>query len=640
MNSNKKIPTEVLDTSSTESTFSETSAATDADQMDTVTPTNPITEPGSSEETVISGTKELSMEATPAPNAAQEQDKEHTPFAEAEHLPATDDEGSRQAQVTKSEKKAASASQRDRKRKDEVRMSRERVENMATAAARGVTQSDFCPFGMQGPTNEKRQFVFPLTEMGNAQMFVNMFGGLVFYVFEFGQFIVWDPSRKKWLREENGGRVQLSRLIKRFINARYSEARSKNYLYTINDEALPQDDVLKWAKASSKRSLIMAMLNLVKDMPRVCIFQSALDADKCKIGLDNGVLDLVPGTLEENKPEYLITRYARAAFNPEAEAPAFMKYIHEVCMGRQDLVDFVQEALGYALSGLTKERVFFILLGAGTNGKSTLVETFYHLMGDYARSMPSHAFIKSESRAIRNDLARLPGIRFAPCAEVNTGKYLDESLVKRVTGNDVITARFIGKEFFDFHIIAKFFYSVNTLPRVIGADNAIYNRLIVLPFDGNFEKNKDGGLGEKLESEIDGILAWAVKGFQRWHKRGKLVKPECVIEASKAYRAEMDTVQSFIDEMCIRDENATTPLGPLFDAYQQWAKGTLVQPAGIHLFGTLMGQKGFKKIKSGVWRWKGVTLKAAATAAEASVFGAPVTPSTTAPEPSTTGLTQ
>lgn len=392
--------------------------------------------------------------------------------------------------VKSTPREAGTASRWDRNKKKDHTLPREQVMDMATTEARGVTQPGCWAFGMQGPTNEKRQFVFPLTEMGNAQMFVNMFRGLVFYVFEFGQFIVWDPYRKKWLREENGGRVQLSRLIKRFIMARYAEARSKNYLHTINDEALSQDDVLKWAKASSKRSLIMAMLNLVKNMPRVCIFQSALDADKRKLGSDNGVLDLVTGTLEENKPGYLITRYARAAFNPEAEAPAFMKYIHEVCMGQQDLVDFVQEALGYALSGLTKERVFFILLGAGTNGKSTLVETFYHLMGDYARSMPSHAFIKSESRAIRNDLARLPGIRFAPCAEVNTGKYLDESLVKRVTGNDVITARFIGKEFFDFHIIAKFFYSVNTLPRVIGADNAIYNRLIVLPFDGNFEKTR------------------------------------------------------------------------------------------------------------------------------------------------------
>lgn len=641
MRNNTETPVSVLDASRTETTTPEASAATDATQVGALVPTNPIPEPDSSEETVSSGTEEANMAISTAPEAAQSQDQEHAPLATAVSLPAADNQGSSQAQIVKSEKKSTALTlKRSHKKKKANPLSCEQAPNKATTEARpAVTPSTFA-FGGLGQTTGKRQFVFSLTDMGNTQMFVDSFGGLVKYVHEFGQFIVWDSNRKKWLREENGGRVALSRLVKRFIMARYAEARSDNYLYTINDEALLQGDVLKWAKSSSQRGRIKAMLELVKDMPRVCIFQSALDVDKIKLGVDNGVLDLVTGALEENKPEYLITRYTRAAFNPDAEAPAFMKYIHEICMERQDLVDFVQEVLGYALSGLTKERAFFILLGAGTNGKSTLVETFYHLMGGYARSMPSHAFIKSESRAIRNDLARLPGIRFAPCAEINTGKYLDESLVKRVTGNDVITARFIGKEFFDFHIIAKFFYSVNTLPRVVGADNGIYNRLVVLPFDGDFEKRKDGDLGEKLEAEIDGILAWAVKGFQRWHKRTKFVKPDCVVEASTAYRAEMDTVQSFLDEMCIRDEKASTPLGSFFEAYQQWAKGALAQPANLHLFGTLMGQKGFKKVKSGSWRWKGVALKAAATATGPSVFGAPTAPSPTVPEPSTTGLTQ
>ena len=101
-------PAAVLDASRTESTFPETSAATDASQMDAVAPTNNPIEPDSSEDAVSTGTEDLNMETTLAPNAAQEQDKEHVPFAEVEYLPATDDEGSRQAPVTNSEKKAES----------------------------------------------------------------------------------------------------------------------------------------------------------------------------------------------------------------------------------------------------------------------------------------------------------------------------------------------------------------------------------------------------------------------------------------------------------------------------------------------------------------------------------------------------
>ncbi len=641
MRNNTEIPASVLDASRTESTFPEASAPTDATQVGALVPTKPIPEPGSSEETVSSGTEEANMAISTAPDVAQEQDKELERIAEAEYLQATDDEGSRQAQVTKPEKKAASASRRDHNKKKDRTRPREQSENMTATEACRVAQSDFWPFGMQGPATEMpRQFVCPLTDMGNCQMFADRFAGRVKYVREFGKFIVWKDDSRQWATEEKGGSVLLNFLVMDLVDARYKEADSKNALYTVNNESISPDEVLKWAKASSQRGRITAMLELVKGMEGVSISQSSLDVDDTKIGASNGVLDLVTGSLEENKPEYLITRYARAAFHPDAAAPAFMKFINEVCTGNLALVKFFQEVLGYTLSGLTKEQVFFLLLGTGANGKSTLVETFYHLMGDYAKGMPSHAFIKSESRAIRNDLARLPGVRFAPCAEINTGKALDESMVKRATGNDVMTARFIGKEFFDFHLIAKFFFSVNTLPRVTGADNGIYRRLVVIPFEGDFQATMDKELLEKLKAEIDGILTWAVQGFQRWYGRGNLILPDCVVEASKAYRVEMDTVQSFLDEMCIRDENATTPLGPLFEAYQQWGKDSLTEPVKKQLFTTLMGQKGFKKVKSGVWRWKGVTLKAASPAAETSVFGVPAAPATTAPEPSTTGLTQ
>ena len=112
------------------------------------------------------------------------------------------------------------------------------------------------------------------------------------------------------------------------------------------------------------------------------------------------------------------------------------------------------------------------------------------------------------------------------------------------------------------------------------------------------------------------------------------------MDACAAYRAEMDTVQSFLDECCILDPKASTSLGVLYEAYLQWGKGLLTEPAKKHLFSALMGQKGFKKVKSGDWRWKGITLKAAPPAAETSVFGAPAAPATTASEPSSTGLTQ
>ncbi len=464
-------------------------------------------------------------------------------------------------------------------------------------------------------------FVYSLADLGNAQMFYRLYNKFFMFDHEGGQWIGWDNDKKRWLTGRLARRVMM-RLVKKLVTELYRHAQSRHPLRTRNGETVTPGEALDWAKTTSQNSRQKAMLEMVRDLPDVRVSKAELDNDPYLLGVANGVLDLRTGALTENRPEQRITRYANAAYRPGAKAPTFLRFMDEICLGRQDLVEFLQEVFGYALSGLIKEHAFFLLLGTGANGKSTLIETFLHLLGEYGIGMPSHAFLKSNSRAIRNDIARLPSVRFAPCAEVNTGMSLDESMVKRATGGDVMTARFIGKEYFDFHPSAKFFLSVNTLPKITGADNGIYRRLVVLPFDGDFQATMDRDLPEKLKAEIDGILAWALVGFQRWHKRGHLVQPDCVVEACKAYRAEMDTVQAFLEDCCdTTDPDVSTPLGALYEAYRQWAKGSLVEPASLHLFGTLMGQKGFKKAKSGTWRWKGVALKTSPTVVQPSLFG-------------------
>lgn len=472
----------------------------------------------------------------------------------------------------------------------------------------------------------KEKFVYPLTDHGNAQLFARLFNRKVMYAPEKNTFYVWRNGR--YLSHERSGKVALYRNIKSFILQRYREAASDCQLFTLNREFVPNDEALEWAKKSSAHSRIRAMLEILKTMPSVEVPQDKLDVDPFLLGVANGVLNLATGELQENTPRLRVTRYARAAFDQHAKAPIFDNFIKEICKNRPDLISFLQEVLGYTLCGLTKEHAFFLLLGAGANGKSTLMDVFFHILGDYANGMPSHAFIDSDTRSIRSDLARLPGVRLATCAEINTGKALDESLVKRMTGGDVITARFIGREFFDFYLAAKFFFSVNTLPKIHGADNGIYRRLVVIPFDADFSDSMDKDLFDKLKVECDGILAWAVEGFKRWNERGHFQQPDCVVEACKAYRGEMDTVQSFLDEACTIEDGATTPLGALYSAYLLWAKSSSVEPAKLHLFGTLMAQKGFKKGKSGSRRWRGVSLKAPGTTPVSSVFSSPAVATT------------
>ena len=252
----------------------------------------------------------------------------------------------------------------------------------------------------------------------------------------------------------------------------------------------------------------------------------------------------------------------------------------------------------------------YVLSGKGKNGKSTLVDVAREVVGEYGKTTPAHSLMKSESRGIRNDIARLRGARFVSAVEINSGKHLDEALVKHLTGGDKVSARFIGREYFEFAPQAKFFLAVNTLPEVSGADDGIYRRIRVIPFEMSVSEDEiDKKLPEKLKKEKAGILAWMVEGFKRWYGRGHFLEPDCVMEASEDFRASMDTVGSFLKDVCERKKGTRVPKGSLYEAYRAWAKEACIEPVSLKQFGTLIRQQGFKESKSGNTRfWQGITL--------------------------------
>lgn len=456
----------------------------------------------------------------------------------------------------------------------------------------------------QNPEPSQVRKIYPLTDLGNADLFADMFQRKVHFVPELNKWLVWVDG--KW----RSSRDKLIDLVRQLVDRRRQEARDLHALTTHHEESVNKTDVWKWVIKSQSKSRIDAMLELAKVDAKIFVSQDKLDRPPYLVGVKNGTLDLVAGVVREGRPDELITQLIDIEYDPKAKCGKWQLFIEQVTCGRKDLADYLQEILGYALCGSVKEQQMFVLTGKGKNGKSTLVDVFLEVMGDYGKTTPAHTLMKSESRAIRNDIARLRGARFVSAVEINTGKQLDEALVKRLTGGDKITARFIGREYFEFAPQAKFFLAVNTLPEVSGADDGIYRRIKIIPFELSVEdKQLDMALPEKLKGEKAGILAWAVEGFQRWYGN-KLIEPACVNDASEDFRATMDTIGSFLKDVCERKSGVRIPKSSLFTSYQRWAKEACIDPVGLNQFGTLIRQQGIKESKSGSTRfWQGLTAR-------------------------------
>jgi Poxvirus D5 protein-like len=203
------------------------------------------------------------------------------------------------------------------------------------------------------------------------------------------------------------------------------------------------------------------------------------------------------------------------------------------------------------------------------------------------------------SSGIPNDVARLKGARFVSASETEFGRRLAESLVKELTGNDTVSARFMRGEWFDFRPTHKTWLGTNHKPEIRGTDPAIWDRIRLVPFEVRIpDEEIDRELPEKLRAELPGILAWAVEGCLAW-QRGGLQEPRLVRAATNEYRVGQDVIAAFIDECCVVRGGVWAKFADLYGAYADWCDESNEKPEKKRAFGDLLSERGFAPARGG-----------------------------------------
>lgn len=468
------------------------------------------------------------------------------------------------------------------------------VEELATHAATHPDRPSFAPATGEGrPT---------LTDAGNARRFARQHGAMVRYCYDWHRFLIWDDAR--W-RPDAGALVM--RLAKETARAIYDEPAGE-----------PDPDrrkkIAAWAGASESEVRLRAMLALAQSEAGVPVDPADLDRDPWLLNVLNGTLDLRSGELSPHRRGDLITKLAPVEYDPTATCQRWTDFLDRILGGNERLIAYVQRAAGYSLTGDTSEQCLFMPYGTGANGKTTLLGTLQSLLGDYAIGTRPETLMLKGPDTIPNDVARLRGSRLVVAVEAEEGRRLAESLVKQMTGGDVMTARFMRAEFFDFSPTFKLWLASNHKPTIRGTDHAIWRRIRLIPFTVTIpEAERDRHFKDKLRSEWPGILRWAVKGCRAWQREG-LREPEEVRAATETYRAEMDVLGAFLAERCVIGRDERVSAADLYDSYADWCRATgerwsLTKKA----LGTKLGERGFTSKKIGGRHvWFGVRGRSAA----------------------------
>lgn len=438
---------------------------------------------------------------------------------------------------------------------------------------------------------------FKLSELGNAERLVARHGKDIRYCHEWNKWLIWTGTH--WQIDLTG---EVERRAKETIRAIYSEAAE------IEDEE-KRAALAKHAAKSETNRAISAMVELAKSEPGIPVLSDQLDSDIWLLNCKNGTLDLRTGELRPHNRKDYITRIIPTEYDPYADFEEWAKFLHRIMNDNAELISFLQRAVGYSLTGSTREQCLFMLYGCGANGKTTFLEAISDVLAGYAQRTPTDTLLAKDTSGISNDIARLKGARFVVASEVEEGKRMAESLVKQMTGGEKMTARFMRAEYFEFTPHFKLWVGTNHKPVIRGTDQAIWRRIKLIPFNVTIPpEERDKNLLNKLRREMPGILNWAVMGCMDWQKNG-LGEPEEVIKATNDYRSEMDVLTRFITDCCTTNTQRSIKSSVLYKKYAEWSRDNNEFTLSQTKFSTRMQEKGFSKIRTSRGMvWEGIAI--------------------------------
>ncbi len=432
------------------------------------------------------------------------------------------------------------------------------------------------------------------TEAANAARLARTLGERMRYVSDWG-WMVWDGMR--WERDKTR-KVMV-----------WAEAALKKVIpleaATLGEEGA--EALMEFGYKSFSRNRLKAAVELAEG--RLAMRAEDFNQHPWLLNVQNGILDLRTGDLMPHNSGYRITKLAGAAYHPEAECPRWEAFLETVLNGDQALIGYLQQAVGYSLTGDTREQCLFFPYGAGANGKSTFLRAILEIVGDYGVQAPPALLVEGESKPYA--VAALEGARFVSVSEIASNKRLALHLVKQLTGGDKISARHLYQDYFEFVGTGKLWFPVNQKPGIKENSESIWRRIRLLPFTVTIpEAERDRDLLEKLRAELDGILAWAVRGCLDWQSDGRLMAPKAVEQATGEYRAEMDVLAGFIQACCVEGVGVEAGATDMYKAYKAWCETGGDRVWSQRFFSQRLGERGFKKkrVTSGMF-WIGLSLR-------------------------------
>jgi putative DNA primase/helicase len=397
------------------------------------------------------------------------------------------------------------------------------------------------------------------TNEGNAQAFIMLYDGQYHFNKQVGWMKWCGTHWKADEAEASAKRAMFNTLkIRRVLVGKFNKD-AKDYKRVVGDDP------------EANKSL-----NVVKIMQEVSLPFTAFDNAIGYLNVKNGVLDLKTGELTPHNPSQKFTYCLPVAYNKEANQKQWLDFLAGIGLG-DEMREYIQKAVGYSMTGETREEIMFYLYGKPRSGKGTFTEVLALVLGELGSGINFRTFTTQRHGDTSNfDLAPLKNKRLLTASESSRFRQLNTAVIKQITGGDEIYCSYKRKDHFSYRPMFVVWLTSNWPINADVDDDAAWGRLKAIEFPMSFLGKEDKGLKHRLKQPkcLEGVLAWAVSGAVAWYSSlpEGLKEPEAVTNTGNKHREELDTVGQFLESMCDVSEKKYTTGKLLFAEYKNWCE--------------------------------------------------------------------
>ena len=330
---------------------------------------------------------------------------------------------------------------------------------------------------------------------------------------------------------------------------------------------------------------IKAVLEALRNDMRLATFP---DERKGIFNFKRESYNCLTGKLSIYKKTDYLTHKSSISYREGAKCPKWISFLNDIFQGDKDKIRYIQQLIGYSMTGMADREFLVFLKGEGRNGKSLMVEILEKLFGDYSYTLSSKALLSNKfsanSSAPSPEMAGLKGKKIVFTTE-SSGGYFDAALVKSITSGDTITARKLHKDSIQFSPTHVLWVMGNESPVLNDASLGMSRRYKEINFPVIFDgKKSKASILNPIFKELEGIAQWGLEGIKDYRENG-FKEPKEVTDIAIEKRLESDPVKLFLDECTEKKIESEVKAIDLYSNYRHYSIANGYRPKTMTGFG-------------------------------------------------------